>query len=316
MSRIYTLGESLLDVIHKDGRAIRSLPGGSVLNASITLGRLGFPVHLISEYGADRDGDIIDRFLKENNIDTTHVYRHQEGRTTRALAFLNENNEASYRFEKYPPPSRLRIPIPEFTAGDYLLFGSWYAIDPDVRTMVLKIVSAAHSENAFIIYDPNFRKAHHEALPGLLKTITENMNMAHMVRGSHEDFINIFNRETALDVYTQVKKYAPVLIYTASHKGVYVLHPSGQKYYQVPDIEPISTIGAGDNFNAGILFGLKHMNITTKDFTRPGEIDWDNLIRWAIACSTEVCLTTENYIPSAFAVKMRQKNHTDGFESK
>lgn len=50
---VYALGETLLDMITNDGLRFRAFPGGSVLNASVSLARVGVGVELVSEFGND-----------------------------------------------------------------------------------------------------------------------------------------------------------------------------------------------------------------------------------------------------------------------
>jgi fructokinase len=66
-------------------------------------------------------------------------------------------------------------------------------------------------------------------------------------------------------------------------------------------IIPVSTIGAGDTFNAGIIYSL-----VREDIGREGIADikaeiWERIIRTAIGFSTHVCLSPENYISQEFA---------------
>ena len=45
MRRIFAIGETVFDIIFKDGKPITSTPGGSLLNTAVTLGRLGLDVY-------------------------------------------------------------------------------------------------------------------------------------------------------------------------------------------------------------------------------------------------------------------------------
>jgi fructokinase len=89
-----------MDIIFKNGQPQAAKAGGSVLNSAVSIGRMGLPVSFISEYGNDAVGDLIDDFLKSNGVDPSNVYRHKDGSTSLALAFLNEKNDASYTFYK------------------------------------------------------------------------------------------------------------------------------------------------------------------------------------------------------------------------
>ncbi len=68
MRKIYAIGETLFDIIFKESQPQAGKPGGAMLNSTVSLGRIGLPVSLISEYGDDDIGRIIDKFLKENGV--------------------------------------------------------------------------------------------------------------------------------------------------------------------------------------------------------------------------------------------------------
>ena len=53
MRKIIGIGETILDVIFKDGQPTQAVPGGSTFNSMISLGRLGIPVRFITEIGND-----------------------------------------------------------------------------------------------------------------------------------------------------------------------------------------------------------------------------------------------------------------------
>ena len=53
MRKIYAIGETVCDLIFKDDKPLAAKAGGSMLNASISLGRLKLPVNFISEFGND-----------------------------------------------------------------------------------------------------------------------------------------------------------------------------------------------------------------------------------------------------------------------
>ena len=100
---IYTLGESLLDVItSNDGNTV-SKPGGSLLNVSISLSRSGKNVSLISEVGDDQTGRQLIKFLHENGVNTNLVTIYKNCSTSKALATLDNNLKPAYTFQKAYP---------------------------------------------------------------------------------------------------------------------------------------------------------------------------------------------------------------------
>jgi len=304
MQHIYTIGETVYDIIFKDGRPMAAKAGGSLLNATVSLGRLGLPVHFISEYATDEIGNLIDSFLKENSVDTQFVYRHKTGKTSISIATLDTQSNASYSFYKEIPSERLQINFPIVQQNDIVMFGSFFAINSEIRKPLVDFLKYAKSQNAILIYDPNYRKAHLHELNDLLPFIIENISLADIVRGSREDFELIFNFNYIEQTYNKINLLCPIFICTASKSGVSVCLPTAQRNYHSLSIKPISTIGAGDTFNAGLAFGLNKNNITHASLQNISINMFDQIIPTAIDMATMVCMSYDNYISVEFAQKI------------
>jgi fructokinase len=305
MQNIYAIGESLLDIIFRNGMPQTAKAGGAMLNSAISLGRAGFQVSFISEYATDEIGNLIDSFLRENGVDTSHVYRFHNGTTALALAFLNEQNNASYSFYKNYPADRLNTRFPEFADNDILLCGSFYAIAPELREKFVNLVTKARNAGTIIIYDPNFRKSHLHELESLKPMIIENMRNASVVRGSDEDFRNIFGSGNPEEAWESVRYLCGCMVYTASTEGVYVKTPSFSGKFKVNKLTPVSTIGAGDNFNAGMIASFSKRKIRLPEIGKLGYDEWKEIIDTAVAFASNVCLSYDNYIDTAFASRYR-----------
>lgn len=305
MRKVYAIGETVLDILLKGNQPFTAKAGGSCLNSAVTLGRLGLPIYFIGEYGLDEVGNFIDRFLIDNNVNTDYVYRYYDGKSALALAFLNEQNDASYDFYKIYPKKRLHIQFPELKQDDIVLFGSFYAITEEVRDKLIKFVAEAKKKKAIVIYDPNFRKTHLHELPKLKPMIMENIKYSKIVRGSNEDFSFIFGSRDADETYSILPDKKPSLLYTANKKGVYLRTPDLQESYPVHKIDPQSTIGAGDNFNAGIVYSLIKNNIRYKDLSGLKADVWNDIVTTAVDFATHVCMSYDNYLSEEFAEKYK-----------
>ena len=302
MRKIFTIGETVYDIIFGDGKIQAGKPGGSVLNASVSLGRLGLNVHFISELANDDVGVLIVDFLKSNNIQTRYIDRFNGGQTPLALAFLDEQKNAKYSFYKDYPDKRLQQKFPEVSENDIVLFGSFFSANPKVRGPVKRFVKQARENGAIIIYDPNIRKPQQKQIPEMTDMIHENFSMAHIVRASNEDFEVIFDIYNAKDAFQLICKHGNAnLIYTTGGDKVEVLTKNETMIFPVPEIPVISTIGAGDNFNAGLIFSLLQQNIHKNGLLQLREKQWEKLVNFGIACSQEVCKSFENYISPVFA---------------
>jgi fructokinase len=303
MRKIYAIGESLMDIIFREGQPKTAKAGGSMLNSVVSLGRISLPVSFISEYGYDNVGDMINIFLLENGVDTSFVHRYHDGNTALALAFLNEKNDANYSFYKSYPAKRLDIDFPVLNKEDIVLFGSFYALSSEIRERFITFIRAAKEKGATIIYDPNIRKSHNNELESLRPLIIENLQMATIVRGSNEDFNNIFGANNPEEAWKTIRKYNNCMIYTYNSEGVYVRTSSFSGEFPVNKIKPVSTIGAGDSFNAGIIASFYRDNIFNNNIEELGENGWGKVIYTAKEFATHVCLSYDNYIDLAFASK-------------
>ncbi|NQT76349.1 MAG: carbohydrate kinase [Bacteroidetes bacterium] len=307
MSRIYAIGETIYDIIFKNDKPVTAKAGGSMLNTAVSLGRLGLPISFISEYATDHAGNIIDEFLANNGVDTSYNYRYDEGKTPISLAFLNEQNDARYSFYKLYPEKRLAIALPEFKTGDIVLFGAFYSLMPEIRRQLISFVTAASAAGAIIMYDPNMRSPHKDEIESLKEFIYENLSLADIVRGSDEDFNTIFNLDKGADAYDILGKYdCNHLIYTKSNIGVEIYSPGGIAMAEIPDVNVVSTIGAGDSFNAGVIYELFISGEKLQDISSEG---LEKIVKTAIKFGSHVCTHYDNYISEDFAASILSTQH-------
>jgi len=307
MAKIYTIGETVYDIIFKDNKPVDAKAGGSSLNASVSLGRLNVPVSFISELGNDQIGFIIDKFLNDNNVSTQLIYHYDDGQTAVAMAFLNEKKDAEYTFYKRYPKRRLEIELPNIEADDIVLFGSFFAIAKEVRTNLLALLEHARENGAIIMYDPNFRKAHLDELKYLKPLIEENISFADIVRASNEDLEIVFNATRGEAAYQVVKDLGcNNLIYTQNKEPVIVHTDHFNESLPVTAIQAVSTIGAGDNFNAGVVYSLYKNQLSKGQIGNLTPKQWNSIIKTGIDFSTHVCTHLDNYISKEFAQNYRK----------
>ena len=311
MRKIIGIGETILDIIFKQEQPTAAVPGGSVFNSLITLGRLGLNASFISETGNDKAGKIVMNFLKENGVDNSHVCIYKDGRTPVSLAWLNENNDAEYEFFKDYPKARLEGEWPDINQDDVVLMGSYFILNPVLRPKVKLFLEYARKNGALIYYDFNFRNTHAAEAKQLYDTLIENIDYADIVRGSTEDLHNMFAQSTGMDdaeqIYNKiVSRHCCNMICTDGGNNVKLFTPNFKKEYGVKDVESVSTIGAGDSFNAGIAYGVCTENVKRADLNNLTEEKWDYIIRCAGDFSAEVCKSFENYISKDFAKQYKQ----------
>ena len=306
MRKVIGIGETILDILFRDGQPQAAVPGGSVYNAVISLGRMGQNVTFISETGNDRVGEMILANMRENGVDTANVNVFPEGKSPVSLAFLNERNDAEYIFYKDYPRQRLEVNMPEISSDDIIMIGSYFAITPVLRDKVKELLDRTHDAGAIIYYDVNFRSTHANEAIKLMPTIIENFEYADILRGSTEDFQNMFRQPDADKVYSNhVGFYCPNFICTDADGDVRLRTKHVCKDYPVTPLKAVSTIGAGDNFNAGVVYGLLKYRVRRADLAELTEADWDAIIRCGMDFSADVCKSVSNSVSKEFAESYR-----------
>ncbi len=315
MRKVIGIGETVLDIIFRDEKPISALPGGSTFNAIISLGRSGVKASMISETGNDRIGQNIIKFMESNGIDASYVNVYPESKSPLSLAFLNDHNDADYIFYKDHPHDRIDYVYPEVNADDIVLFGSFFALNPVIRPQVYAFLDYARQRGAILYYDVNFRASHKNEVMKVTPNLLDNLEMADIVRGSSEDFEILFRQHDADTVYrSQIAFYTKKFIYTRSADPVEVRGDSGfSKQYPVLPTETVSTIGAGDNFNAGFIYGLIKNGITHQHIDQGlTESQWDALVSSALDFSAECCRDIYNYVSEEYGEKMRKGLQNNG----
>jgi len=306
--KVIGIGETVLDIIFKNDRPIEAVPGGSTFNGIVSLGRAGVDTVFVSEAGSDRVGARVMQFLRDNGVSTECVNVYPDGKSPVSLAFLDNENNADYIFYRDVPHDHMDFTYPDIQPDDIVVFGSFYAVNPALRPQVAGLLELARSRGAIIYYDVNFRPAHHNDVMRITPNLIENLEYADIVRGSSDDFAELYKTADADRVYaSEISFYCKRFICTDGARPV-IVHSDGgmRKEYAVPPTHTVSTIGAGDNFNAGFIFGMLKYGVTRDQLERGLNPEtWDKLVECAQAFSADCCKDIYNYISREFGASLQ-----------
>lgn len=291
--RIFTVGETTYDIQFRNGSPSGGCAGGSAFNSSISLGRCGLPVSLISTYGRDQIGHLANDLLLSNGVNCSQIKRF-DGRSRVALAFFDQNQIPEYSFY---PASEEEIPYyPEPQEKDIILLGSSFSLRDKGREELMEYLGKCKEKGCIIIYDPNARR-HLADDPLIMKKIMENMALATIVKGSDEDFHFIFKSKNSINAGRLVHQAGPkYLFYTKGADGVEFFSPDVHLEMETTNVKVVSTIGAGDNFSAGIVFGIYHRILNDVLFQDFSVADWQYICSMGNFFAARVCASSENYI--------------------
>lgn len=278
---------------------VTAKPGGAMLNTAVSLGRSDLNVSLITELGDDSTSGQIISFLKSNNVFTDFIKIYKDNNTSLAIANLDDNKKPKYTFIKNYPENRKLYEIPNLKNGDILLFGSLYSLDKKIRNGILSIINNANKKNVIVIYDPNIRNAHHLGDKEIMKSLRQNIKLSNIIKGSDEDFTNIFGSNDYSVQISELRKLNKnaLIIITLGADGV-IADLEGQSI-KLPAIKTkiISTIGAGDAFSAGMILALERQRLQNNSFKNIETDSVKDLLNSGLKYSAMVCNSLDNYIP-------------------
>lgn len=299
---VYTLGESLLDIIIENLDSVTTRPGGSMLNTTLSLQRAGIPATLITELGDDEVAGLIIEYLQKFKIPTDFITRYSNNKTSLAIAVLDNEKKPHYTFQKNYPNLRYLLPPPDFNSSDILLFGSLYSLDPDIQPAIGIYLQKAKKAGAQILYDPNIRHPEMLKEASLINALWKNIRVADIVKGSDEDFAAIFGEQEAKQQLEALKAINPdaLCIITLGENGALALCNGQLIHAPAQKVPAVSTIGAGDGFNAGMIAFLAKAGVGFDPNFEHNPLFIENIIRTGIRFASSVCQTQENYITETF----------------
>jgi fructokinase len=259
---ILSCGDALIDfvpVATADGReAVRPVVGGSCLNVAVGLARLAVPTGFVGGISNDLFGRMIAEHAVASDVDLRHATR-SDHQTT--LAFVRiVAGESQYAFYDAQTATRewryQRGTIP-FDAIEAVHTGSTTLVNESGAVETTALIADARA-SATISFDPNCR-------PNLVKDkklYVGRMNAfadsADIIRMSDVDFAYLYGEETyAAKAQQLLARGASLFVITRGMDGVQAWHSkAGFLSVAAPAIEVVDTIGAGDSFQAALLFAL------------------------------------------------------------
>lgn len=307
--RVTATGEMTLDIVFKDDTPVSAVPGGSALNTIVSLARAGISTAFVSATGDDYAGRRMRSFLEAEGVDVTSVKTACGMKSTVSLAVLDSRNNASYTFYRDSRPLPYDGQPRPMNEGDILMLSSFHAVSPATRHMTAPLLDEARRAGAMVVYDMNFRPAHKADLPDVIQNMTENLGRADIVRASTEDLMTVFGTSDPAEAYRDhIARHCRILVCTDGDRPTHVFTDTGEPMtFSVRQVEAVSTIGAGDNYNAGMIYALIRHGISRHDLaTRADGICWESIAECAAAFAADCCTHTGNNISREFGMSMRQ----------
>jgi len=248
MAAALVIGESLIEVVYRDGRVVGESVGGSPLNVAVGLGRLGHSVDLLTHLGDDAAARRITERLRSSGVRLV-AGSDSAGRTATARAELGADGAVDYRFDL----SWELTGTPEVPPPQVVHTGSIAAVLDPGCLAVAALVDTYHL-SATVSFDPNVRPEL-TVDPGLARDrIIRLVERADLVKVSTEDLRWIAPDRRPEEVAASWLARGPAaVVVTDGARGAFGLCAAGRCAVSAPSVAVVDTVGAGDAFTAGLL---------------------------------------------------------------
>jgi fructokinase len=253
------IGESLVDIISdpRGPAGIQAHPGGSPLNVAVGAARLDLPTSLVTHYGADPHGLMLEEHLESNGV---QVINGGGASTSTALASLGPDGAADYTFSIAWAISGASLPALAAVRGStHVHTGSIATVFPPGNQATLGLVNSAR-EHATISYDPNCRPAISPDVAAARREAEVFVAASDIVKASDEDLSWLYPDRTPEESLQAWLELGPgVVALTRGAAGPVILSGKGRVEMAAEPINVADTVGAGDSFMAGLISGLAQL---------------------------------------------------------
>jgi fructokinase len=233
--------------------------GGAPGNTAAGLARLAVRVSIAAHVGDDKEGRFLEATLRESGVDTSRVTFDPDYPTTMAFVTIEPNGDRDFQF-KLGAHDKIRPENVELPAGAQIFhFGSLLQISPDAAAATDKLIQQARETGAAVSYDPNYREPLWGDAARARQVILETAAKVDIMKVSDAEAQLLTGIDASLNPEQAAEAlFLPTmdaLFISLGARGVYYKTKAHEGIVAVPvHVVVKDTTGAGDAFNAGILY--------------------------------------------------------------
>ncbi len=227
--------------------------GGNAVNTGVGCSRLGFETAVISWIGADLEGELILRTLKEEGVNPLWVNISDEDSTDQSIIL---NFEAQRTIFSYHFPRSLFIPK-EAPESKFVYLTSSGRSFRELHPQVLNYIGRTGAELA---YNPGTYELesgfeeNKDVLEHCSILILNSEEAGQFARGEFVNFEEGKRAEQIGEVMYELRELGPeVIVVTDGARGSYGFDGERIAFVPAKDVEVVEMTGAGDGFSAGFL---------------------------------------------------------------
>jgi len=286
-SRIFLLGEALIDLIQESDQRYSACLGGSIFNVGLALARLACAPVYLNRFSMDAWGRALRQTAVQEGLGLTSLAASRCA-TALAVVSLDAGGQPQYAFYRAAVADR------DWTSAEVLaqvqprpgdlLHTGGLALMPEDWPMLLEVLQAWRAAGAGVSMDLNVRMAAAQSPEAYRQTIAEAASHADLLKVSDEDLMSLgvlargASSETActaLRGWLGLIGAAPLLavLTRGSQEGWCLARGASPLAFWPPEVaRPVDPVGAGDCFWAAMLAGLSREGLLGPSSPSPASL--------------------------------------------
>ena len=288
---IAVTGEALIDLVVESGGGVAVRPGGGPFNTARTIARLGLAPVFLGRLSADRFGALLRASLDRDGV-TLGVPQLTDAPTTLAAVDVDPGGVARYHFYLSGTSSvameyaALSAALPAGLTA--LHAGSLALMAEPIATSIERLIASDVPAGTLVMIDPNCRPEAITDRAAYLARLSRILRRADVVKVSVEDLAYLAPGVPAPAAAAALLDRGPALVLvTDGPRSAQAVLPGPEVIsVDVPAVQVVDTIGAGDAFGGGFLAWWAASGLTGSDLHRSGPV------RDAIRAAVEVAALT------------------------
>jgi sugar/nucleoside kinase (ribokinase family) len=232
----------------------RQMPGGSVANTVAGIGALGLSTAFIGRVSDDELGRYYAEAMRAVGTDFVNPPRAGDLPTSRSMIFVSPDGERSMNTFLGISTDLDEADVPEAVAGGaQILFLEGYLYDkPKGKAAFERAARAARAGGGragITLSDPFCVDRHRADFRELVKSLD-------FVIGNEHEWRSLYETDDLGAALEQAARESGLVVCTRSGHDVVLVEGDETVSVPVTRVDPVDTTGAGDQFAAGMLYGL------------------------------------------------------------
>lgn len=252
--KVLGVGELLWDVL-PEGKKL----GGAPCNFAYHMSQAGFDSFVVSAVGNDKDGEEILEVVKSLGLSDSFINVLDDYDTGTVLVEVDSNGIPNYIIKEKVAWDFINCSdtlLKLASEADAVCYGSLAQRNWESRSAISNILDNT-KQNCLRIYDVNLRQSFYSK-----QVILDSLKVSNILKLNDEELPIVANllgvagseREQLNHLLSDFN--LKLIAYTKGSEGSLLLTTNEVSYMEVPKVNVIDTVGAGDTFTAILIAGL------------------------------------------------------------